>query len=679
MTVKDIQKQLAELRQQLNYHGHRYYVLDDPEVPDAEYDRLFAHLLELEQQHPNFVTIDSPSQRVGGTPLDRFDTVRHSVPMLSLDNVFDAAQLQNFGRRVEERLATNEPVSFSAEPKLDGVALSLRYEQGKMVIAATRGDGKTGEDVTHNARTIQTIPLELTGTGYPTLLEVRGEVYMPLAGFRKLNERALEEGKKTFANPRNASAGSLRQLDSKVAAARPLAIFIYGIGAVEGGKLPATHSETMQQLAEWGFSVCPENKLVKGVEGCFDYYKTIAARRDELPYEIDGVVYKVDSYEQQDELGFVSRAPRWATAHKFPAQEQLTVVNAIDWQVGRTGAVTPVARLEPVLVGGVIVSNATLHNIDELERKDVRVGDTVIVRRAGDVIPEVVKVLAERRKAAACTVELPASCPVCGSAIDRAEGEAVARCSAGLYCSAQRKEALKHFVSRKALDIDGLGSKLTEQLVDADMVETPADIFDRDKVNTDSLAKLERMAEKSANNLLLAIEKSREVSLGRFLYALGIREVGEATAESLASHFGSLEKLMSASEDLEVLQQVADVGPVVAEHIKMFFAQSHNSDVINRLTSAKGVQIIVAAPDAIVGSELKLAGKVLVVTGTLQSMSRDQAKQEIKKQGGKVTGSVSAKTDFLVAGDKPGSKITKAEKLGVAVLDEGAFLQILGR
>jgi DNA ligase (NAD+) len=675
----ELQQQLDGLREQIRYHEHRYYVLDDPEIPDVEFDRLFARLSAIEREYPELVTPDSPTQRVGGAAVTSFTSVEHTVPMLSLDNVFDVDQLRDFGRRVDEKLESDSSVSYSAEPKLDGVAISLRYEAGSLIVAATRGDGKTGEDVTHNARTIGAIPMQLSGKGYPALLEVRGEVFMPLAGFHELNAQAREQGSKTFANPRNATAGSLRQLDPKVAASRPLTMFVYGIGAFEGGELAPTHSETMRQLASWGFRVCPENKVVKGVDGCIEYYNSLSARRDKLPYEIDGVVYKVDSYAYQRELGFVSRAPRWAVAHKFPAQEQLTTVNAIDWQVGRTGAVTPVARLEPVAVGGVMVSNATLHNIDELERKDVRVGDTVRVRRAGDVIPEVVGILADRRPKGTPRITLPDHCPVCNSAVERTEGEAVARCSAGLFCPAQRKEALKHFVSRKALDIDGLGSKLIDQLVDNGLVETPADLFDSSKVNEQSLVGLERMAQTSARKLLASIERSRDVTLARFLYALGIREVGEATAENLARHFGNIADLIAASSDPESLLVVPDVGPVVAEHIHKFFSESHNLGVVGALTGEQAVRIAAAGIQPSAGQDLKLSGKVLVVSGTLDSMSRDEAREQIKLYGGKVTGSVSAKTDFLVVGDKPGSKLDKARKLGVPVLDETAFLKLLGQ
>lgn len=673
---QNVRKRVAALSEKIAHHDHCYYVLDAPEVPDSEYDRLFNELKELEQAHPELLSPESPTQRVGGAPQAEFGSVVHGIAMLSLDNAFRPGQLEDFNRRIEERLGESSPVEFSAEPKLDGMAISIRYEAGRLVVAATRGDGKTGEDVTHNVRTIRAVPLRLRGNDFPDVLEVRGEVFMPRKGFAALNERARANGEKTFANPRNATAGSLRQLDPKVAASRPLSMFVYGTGVVEG-QLPEKLSQTLGQLARWGFRVCPENKVVKGVQGCLDYYRKIGAQRDDLPYEIDGVVFKVDDYARQEELGFVSRAPRWAIAYKFPAQEELTQVNAIDWQVGRTGAITPVARLEPVAVGGVTVSNATLHNMDELERKDVRVGDTVFVRRAGDVIPEVVAVVAERRPKGTKRPVLPKVCPVCRSDVDRPEGEAVARCSGGLVCSAQRKEALKHFVSRRALDIEGLGSKLIDQLVDKEIVKTPADLFDAGLVNADSVAELDRMAEKSAEKLLASINNSREVSLGRFLYALGIREVGEATAENLADHLGSLDALLTAAQDPESLQSVPDVGPVVAEHIHAFLGQPHNMEVINQLIGKNGLKILNPSAQPSRAATHAFSGKSIVVTGTLTSMSRDEVKDAIRLRGGKVTGSVSGKTDYVIYGDKPGSKLDKAQKLGVTTLDEEALLKIL--
>ena len=576
-------KQTMQLREQIRHHNYRYHALDDPEVPDAEYDRLMRELQALEAEHPALVTADSPTQRVGAEPVGAFGSVAHKLPMLSLDNAFSEQELRDFHRRVIDRLdlQADTRISFSAEPKLDGAAVSLLYENGQLVRGATRGDGTKGEDITHNVRTIQAVPLSLLGNGYPTLIEVRGEVFMPRAGFDRFNDAARKRGEKTLVNPRNAAAGSLRQLDPKLTAARPLDIYVYAVGQYEGGSLPDRHSEILSALQTWGFKVCPERMVVDGIDGCLDYYARIGAKRDDLAYDIDGVVYKVDRLDYQRDLGFVSRAPRWAIAHKFPAQEELTVVNAIEFQVGRTGAVTPVARLDPVFVGGVTVSNATLHNMDELHRKDVRVGDTVIIRRAGDVIPEVVRVITERRPKRTRKIKTPTKCPVCNSDVQRVEGESVARCTGGLFCAAQRAEALKHFVSRRALDVDGLGSKLIEQLVAMERVKNPADLY---ALGRDELVELERMGEKSADNLLNAIENSKKTSLGRFLYGLGIREVGEATAASLASHYGKLQAIVDADE--EELQTVPDVGPVVAARIHAFFAESHNRDVIDALIAA---------------------------------------------------------------------------------------------
>jgi DNA ligase (NAD+) len=543
MTLIQADRDRAQrLRDEIDRHNYRYYVLDDPLIPDSEYDRLLRELQALEAQYPELITPDSPTQRVGAQPLDGFEEVAHALPMLSLDNAFSEQEMVDFDRRVRERLKRDEEIVYAAEPKLDGLAISLRYDQGHLVQAATRGDGSRGEDVTLNVRTIPSVPLRLLGEGWPELLEVRGEVYLPKAGFERLNERARKAGEKGFANPRNAAAGSLRQLDPKITAGRPLAIFCYGFGEIAGGPLKDSHSDSIRKLAEWGLRISPELNQVTGVAGCLDYYRDMAERRERLDYDIDGVVFKVDRLELQRELGFVSRAPRWAIAHKFPAQEELTVVEAVEFQVGRTGAVTPVARLKPVSVGGVTVSNATLHNMDEVARKDVREGDTVFVRRAGDVIPEVVRVLPERRPAGTDPVMLPTACPVCGSDILRPEGEVVARCSGGLYCAAQRKEAVKHFASRKALDIEGLGDKLVEQLVELELVQDPADLFDLTK---SQLAGLERMADKSAQNLLEALEKSKTTTLGRFLYALGIMGIGEATAATLAQALCSLETIMA--------------------------------------------------------------------------------------------------------------------------------------
>ena len=670
--TKTIRKKVTKLRDEIRLYNHQYHVLDEPSVPDAEYDRLVRELQTIERDHPELITRDSPTQRVGAEPARSFQTVRHELPMLSLDNAFSEEELRDFHRRVLDRLEldSSAELDYAAEPKLDGAAVSLLYENGNLVTGATRGDGTTGEDITHNVRTIHAVPLSLLGNGYPERLEVRGEVFMPRAGFEAFNDRARENGEKTFVNPRNAAAGSLRQLDPKLTAERPLDMYIYSVGLVAGGKLPDRHSDILTLLMDWGFKICPERRLVSGIEGCMEYYSSIGNKRDALPYDIDGVVYKVDRLDYQRTLGFVSRAPRWAIAHKFPAQEELTIVRDIEFQVGRTGAVTPVARLEPVFVGGVTVSNATLHNMDELHRKDVRIGDTVIVRRAGDVIPEVVKIIPDRRPKGARKIKSPDKCPVCGSAVRRDDDEAVARCTGGLYCPAQRAESLKHFVSRRALDIEGLGSKLIEQLVEMDRVKTAADLYDLDAAE---LAAMERMGQKSAENLLDAIERSKETSLSRFLYGLGIREVGDATAASLASYYGNLTAIMDASED--DLQQVPDVGPVVAARIRAFFAEGHNQEVVERLKTS-GVTWKESDP-ARETDNGPLSGKIFVLTGTLESMTRDEAKDQIQALGGKITGSVSTKTDYLAHGKKPGSKLAKAQNLEITILDEAALKKIL--
>ena len=667
-------KQIEELRQQIRHHNHLYHVLDDPQIPDVEYDRLVRQLQALEAENPDLITADSPTQRVGDAPVSAFGTVEHRIPMLSLDNAFTPDELRDFHRRALTRLEMEDgaELQYAAEPKLDGAAVSLTYENGVLVRGATRGDGTTGEDITHNVRTIESVPLRLVGKRYPNLLEVRGEVFMPKAGFEAYNAEARAAGEKTFVNPRNAAAGSLRQLDPKLTAARPLDMYIYFVAEAQGVKLPTNHSEILDQLQEWGLKTCPERRTVDGVEGCLDYYEEIGSKRTALPYEIDGVVYKVDDLGMQRELGFVSRAPRWAIAHKFPAQEELTKVEAIEFQVGRTGALTPVARLEPVFVGGVTVSNATLHNIDELNRKDVRVGDTVIVRRAGDVIPEVVSVIADRRPKGTRHVKLPQKCPVCESAVAREEGEAVARCTGGLFCAAQRAEALKHFVSRKAMDVDGLGGRMIEQLVSMDRIKTPADIY---TLTTEELAAMERMGEKSAANLVAAIEKSKSTTLPRFLFALGIREVGEATAASLAMYFGKLERILHATE--QELVEVDDVGPIVAARIRAFMDEAHNISVIRQLQES-GVAWPESEPQQS-PAEGPLSGKTFVLTGTLQAMTRDEAKQKIQALGGKVTGSVSKKTDYLVHGEKAGSKLSKAQSLGVGTLDQDEFTDLLSR
>jgi DNA ligase (NAD+) len=663
-------ERVSELRKLLAEHNRRYYELDEPVIPDAEYDRLFQELAALERDFPQLADIDSPTRRIGGAVSSGFAEVVHGLPMLSLDNAFSEQDVLDFDRRVRERLGT-DTVVYSAEPKLDGVAISLVYEEGLLVCAATRGDGAVGEDVTHNVRTIASVPLRLHGKGIPARIEVRGEVYMPRRGFVEINRRAQKSGDKLFVNPRNAAAGSLRQLDPAVAARRPLDMFAYGVGLANGGEIPDRHSATLRRLSEWGLPICAENSLVSGVAGCLDYYNGLAMRRNSLPFDIDGVVYKVDGYLAQQALGFVSRAPRWAIAHKFPAEEQLSQVEAIDFQVGRTGALTPVARLSPVFVGGVTVSNATLHNFADLKRKDVRIGDTVTVRRAGDVIPEIVSVVVERRPPGASEVQVPAACPVCGSEVVQGEGQAIVRCSGGLVCPAQRKQALRHFASRRAMDISGLGDQLVEQLVDSGMVRTAVDLYALDHIQ---LSALERMGERSAARLMDAINRSRKTTLARFLYALGIPEVGDATSRLLAQHFGSLDRLAAASED--DLKAVPDIGPVMAAGITAFFRQRENQQVIAGLRAA-GVNW-----DDLPGTgqdRQPLRGQIFVITGTLAGMSRDQAKERIEALGGKVSGSISARTNYLVCGESPGSKLARANALGVAVLDEEGFVALLQR
>jgi len=666
---KSAARRAAELRELINHHNYLYYVLDAPEIPDAEYDRLLRELQELERKYPELVTPDSPTQRVGAEPVKAFGEVRHEVPMLSLDNAFSDEELAEFDRRVRERLGV-EKVEYAAEPKLDGLAVSLLYEEGVLVQGATRGDGTVGEDVTQNVRTIKSVPLRLLGTGWPKRLEVRGEVIISHEGFRKLNELAAKKGQKPFANPRNAAAGSLRQLDPRITAERPLEFYCYGVGLVEGGRLPDRHSRILAKLRGWGIRLPPHLEVVQGLDGCTDYYRRMEARRDRLPFDIDGVVFKVDRLDQQEQLGYVARAPRWAIARKFPAQEEMTRLIDIEVQVGRTGAITPVAKLEPVFVGGVTVSSATLHNEDEIRRKDIRIGDWVIVRRAGDVIPEVVGVVKSRRPKNARRFVMPKRCPVCGSEIVRAEGEAIARCSGGLYCPAQRKEAIKHFASRRAMDIEGLGDKLVDQLVDRGLVKNVADLY---RLDVETLAGLERMGQKSAENLVRAIEASKKTTLARFLFALGIREVGEATAKTLAAHYGDLDPIMAATE--EELEALPDIGPVVARHIVTFFHQKHNREVIERLREA-GVHWPRVRRAAGQGP---LAGQTFVLTGTLSSMTRDEAKERLEALGAKVSGSVSRKTSHVVVGADPGSKLAKAEALGVPVLDEDAFLELLAR
>jgi DNA ligase (NAD+) len=661
-------KRAAELRELLDRYNYRYHALDDPEVPDAEYDRLMVELRGIETRHPDLITADSPTQRVGSAPLAAFGAVRHEIPMLSLDNAFSEEEVRDFDRRIRERLPQQESIRYSVEPKLDGLAISARYESGVFAQGATRGDGETGEDITQNLRTIKALPLRLRGDNVPRVLEVRGEVFMPLAGFERFNRSALERGEKLLINPRNAAAGSLRQLDPKMTAARPLDMFVYGIGHVESGEMPGAHSEILAALRRFGFKICPQSRVVDSVEGCLEYYRDIGAARAKLAYQIDGVVYKVDDIALQRALGFVSRAPRWAIAHKFPAEEALTTVRGIEFQVGRTGALTPVARLEPTFVGGVTVSNATLHNMDEMTRKDVRIGDTVVIRRAGDVIPEVARVILERRPEDARPVALPKSCPVCGSPVVREADQAVARCSGGRTCPAQRKEEIKHFASRRALDIQGLGDKLVEQLVDKDWVKTPADLFE---LTAAQLETLERMGEKSALKLKSAIDGAKRTTLPRFLYALGIRDVGEATALALARHFGDARSLAEASAD--EVQRVPDIGPIVAASVRAYFDGAENRRLLSRLL-ASGIEWPPIVRPASTGG---FAGKTFVLTGTLEEMTRDAARDEIVKRGGKVSGSVSKKTDYLVAGSEPGGKLDKAKESGVTVLDEAAFLEML--
>lgn len=662
-----LQQQIDTLRHDLRRYEYEYHVLDNPTIPDAEYDRLFHQLKALEAAHPELITADSPTQRVGAKPLSGFAQIRHEIPMLSLDNAFSDEEFYAFVKRIEDRLIRlPDPLTFCCEPKLDGLAVSILYVNGVLTQAATRGDGTTGEDITANIRTIRNIPLQLLMDNPPARLEVRGEVFMPHAGFERLNQLALEKGEKTFANPRNAAAGSLRQLDPKITSKRPLVLNAYSIGIAEGVDLPNTHYDRLQWLKSIGIPVNPEIRLCNGTDEVLDFYRDIQNKRSSLGYDIDGTVLKINDIALQEKLGFISKAPRWAIAYKFPAQEELTRLNDVEFQVGRTGAITPVAKLEPVFVAGVTVSNATLHNGDEIERLDIAIGDTVVIRRAGDVIPQIIGVLHDRRPADARPIIFPKTCPVCDSAIVRIEGEAVARCTGGLFCAAQRKEALKHFVSRKAMDIDGVGGKLIEQLVDRELVHTPADLF---KLDLTTLTRLERMGAKSAENALASLEKAKNTTLARFIFALGIREVGEATALNLANHFKTLEALQNA--DLEALQQVPDVGEVVANRILAFWHEPHNVAVVNDLI-AQGVHWETVETKEV--TENRFKGKTVVLTGTLTQMGRNEAKALLQDMGAKVSGSVSAKTDFVIAGDAAGSKLTKAQELGVTVLTEEEFL-----
>jgi DNA ligase (NAD+) len=667
---------VADLRQQIAYHDKRYYELDEPEIPDAEYDKLMVELRALEAEYPDLITPESPTQHVSGAPSESFGEVVHKVPMLSLDNAFTDEDVQAFDRRIHERLGVQGDLDYWAEPKLDGLAVTVIYRDGKLAQAATRGDGVRGEDVTPNVRQVRSVPHKLCGKA-PAVLEVRGEVFMRIKGFELMNKQARERGEKVFVNPRNAAAGSLRVLDPRITAKRPLQMYFYSIGTVEGGAIPPRQSELLQAFEDWGLPICPDAHLVQGVEGLLEYYRDMGARRNSLPYQIDGVVYKLDSRSDQERLGFVSRAPRWATAHKFPAEEALSVVRGIEWQVGRTGALTPVARLEPVFVSGVTVSNVTLHNIGEVHRKDVRVGDTVVVRRAGDVIPEIPNVVFERRPEwpenpdKLPKVTLPESCPVCGSKVIQEEGEAIARCTGGFTCRAQRQESIRHFASRRAMDIEGFGDKLVEQLVERDWVKSPADIYE---LTLEKLTELERMGEKSAANLIEAIEKSKKTTLPRLLYALGIPQVGEATALALAQHFGDLPPLLAA--DATQIQQVPDVGPIVAAHIFAFVSSKEHREVLERLQGL-GVTWSPVEPLPSQAGEDTLVGQTFVVTGTLESMTREEAQEALIALGAKVSKSVSKKTTYVIAGAEAGSKLQKAQELGVEVLDEKAFLALL--
>ncbi|MBC7009469.1 NAD-dependent DNA ligase LigA [Pseudoalteromonas sp. BZK2] len=662
-------EQISQLRAQLEEHNHNYYVLDAPSIPDAEYDRLMRELSALEQANPEFQSPDSPSQKVGGAALDKFEQVTHQVPMLSLDNAFSEEEFAAFNRRIKERLMDNKELTFCCEPKLDGLAVSIIYRDGVLVQAATRGDGMVGENITQNVKTIRNVPLKLRGDDFPAELEVRGEVFMDSAGFAKLNSEAEKRGDKVFVNPRNAAAGSLRQLDSKVTAKRPLMFYAYSTGLVADGQLPEDHYQQLAKLTDWGLPLCPETKLVEGQQAALDYYQDILTRRSSLAYEIDGVVIKVNDKKHQERLGFVARAPRWAIAFKFPAQEEITQLLDVEFQVGRTGAITPVARLEPVFVGGVTVSNATLHNGDEIARLGVKIGDTVIIRRAGDVIPQITQVVLERRPDDAKDIEFPATCPICDSHVERIEGEAVARCTGGLVCQAQRKQAIKHFASRKALDVDGLGDKIVDQLVDRELIKTPADLFILKQGHFESL---ERMGPKSAKNLVNALQDAKQTTLAKFLYSLGIREVGEATAQNLANHFLTLEKITQASVD--ALTEVSDVGEIVAKHVRGFFSEEHNMAVVNALVEQGIHWPELTAPSA---DAQPLAGLTYVLTGTLSELNRNDAKARLQALGVKVSGSVSAKTDALIAGEKAGSKLTKAQDLGIDVLTEADLIALL--
>jgi len=662
-----VEDKINTLREQINQHNSHYYTHDDPVITDAEFDKIFLQLKTLESANPTLIRADSPTQKVGGIVLENFTKVSHAVPMLSLDNVFNSEDLSDFVDRINNRLSSDNELVFCAEPKLDGLAISLLYKNGILITAATRGDGNVGEDVTHNVKTIQNIPHLLTGNNIPEVIEIRGEVVMPVAAFNRYNKKAEEKAEKKFANPRNAAAGSLRQLDSKITAKRPLAFYSYGIGQLKNGTLPASHFQRLQLLKEWGLPLSNEIELKSGIQGCLDYYQSLLKVRDTLPYEIDGIVYKIDDIELQEQLGFISRAPRWAIAHKFPAQEEQTSLLAVEFQVGRTGAITPVAILDPVLVGGVTISRASLHNKDEIERLGIKIGDTVVVRRAADVIPQITRTVPTQNNTQ--KIIFPIHCPECNSEIERIEGEAVARCSGGLYCAAQRKEAIQYFASRKAMNIDGLGEKVADQLVDEELINTPADLF---SLKVEQLIDLERMGPKKAGNLILALQKSKNTTFTKFLLALGIREVGEATARNLAEHFLTLESLKQAS--LDQLQEVEDVGEIVAKHVEYFFRQAHNLEVIDDLINAGIKWPALTAKEQ---NSLPLADKVYVLTGTLHKMKRNEAKAALQALGAKVSGSVSSKTDCVVAGEAAGSKLSKAQSLNIPVIDEEKLIALL--
>lgn len=665
----ELAQEIAQLRKEIQHHNYRYYALDDPQITDADYDRLMQRLRQLEQKYPESITADSPTQRVGAKPLSAFQTVVHEMPMLSLDNAFSDEDLIAFNRRIQDRLKKSDEIEYACELKLDGIAVSLSYRDGLLVRGATRGDGTNGEDITQNVRTINSIPLRLVGENFPSVLEVRGEIYMPKAKFNALNDKARAAEEKLFVNPRNAAAGSLRQLDARITASRPLEMCAYNVGRVDGGVLPGTHSEILAALKSWGFLTNRETRVASNIKEAIDFYRAIGEKRNALAYDIDGIVFKVNSIEQQEKLGFISRAPRWAIAYKFPAQEESTVLLDVEFQVGRTGAVTPVARLQPVFVGGVTVSNATLHNRDEINRLGIKIGDTVIVRRAGDVIPQIVQVVEAKRPPDAREIFFPVHCPVCNSPVETVADEAVARCSGGLICAAQRKEAIKHFASRKAMNIEGLGDKIVEQLVDLGLVNNLVDIY---LLSTDQLAAMERMGEKSANNIKKALENSKKTTLAKFIYALGIREVGESTARNFANYFGNIESLAAA--DAESLQFVPDVGPVVAHFVAEFFELESNRVAVAALRDV-GIHwddIEVAKPE-----ELPLNGLTYVLTGTLETLARDDAKAHLLALGAKVAGSVSAKTDYVVAGPGAGSKLAKAEELGLTVMDEAGLIDLL--